>query len=61
MKNKEFFYLQYNKVNWQNQEKTKINQFVNEYIIDHFIPKDKEIKLFDIGFVCTLFVFSKKN
>ena len=52
MKNKEFFYLQYDKINWQNQEKTKINSFVNNFIIQNFISKKEadEIKLFDIGF-----------
>jgi len=52
MKNKEFFYLQYNKVNWQNQEKTKINCFVNNFIIQKVLTKKKanEIKIFDIGF-----------
>ena len=52
MKNKEFFYLQYDKINWQNQEKTKINSFVNNFIIQNVISKKKgdEIKLFDIGF-----------
>ena len=32
MKNKSFFYLQYNKINWENQEKTKINSNVNDFI-----------------------------
>ncbi len=52
MKNKEFFYLQYDKVNWQNQEKTKINSFVNNFVIQTIISKKKgdDIKIFDIGF-----------
>ena len=52
MKNKDFFYLQYNKINWQNQEKTKINSFVNDFIIQNVILKKKgdKIKIFDIGF-----------
>lgn len=52
MKNKEFFYLQYDKINWQNQEKTKINSFVNNFIIQNIIKKKDggEIKIFDIGF-----------
>lgn len=52
MKNKEFFYLQYDKVNWQNQEKTKINSFVNDFIIQNIIAKKQgdDIKVFDIGF-----------
>ncbi len=52
MKNKNFFYLQYDKINWQNQEKTKINSFVNNFIIEEIISKKKDssIKIFDIGF-----------
>ncbi|TAK96438.1 class I SAM-dependent methyltransferase, partial [Patescibacteria group bacterium] len=52
MKNKNFFYLQYDRVNWQNQEKTKINAFVNDYIIGEIVAKKdcSDIKVFDIGF-----------
>lgn len=52
MKNKDFFYQQYNKINWENQEKTKINYLVNSYIINKIISKKQgsEIKLFDMGF-----------
>jgi len=52
MKNKDFFYLQYNKINWRNQEKTKINFAINKYIIDKVILKRerKELSIFDIGF-----------
>jgi|TARA_Y100000034_G_scaffold77403_1_gene93024 cyclopropane fatty-acyl-phospholipid synthase-like methyltransferase len=52
MKNKEFFYQQYNKIKWENQEKTKINSFVNNFIIKEIVLKKKgnELKLFDIGF-----------
>lgn len=52
MKNKNFFYLQYDKINWENQEKTKINSTVNNYIIKKIILKkgDSDIKIFDIGF-----------
>lgn len=52
MKNKSFFYQQYEKINWENQEKTKINSFVNNYIINNIILKHKSstIKIFDIGF-----------
>ena len=52
MKNKDFFYLQYNKIDWKNQEETKINSFINNHIIQNAIlkhPKD-EIAIFDIGF-----------
>jgi len=52
MKNKEFFYQQYDKINWENQEKTKINSFVNNFIIKEIILKKKgqDISIFDIGF-----------
>ena len=50
MKNKEFFYLQYDKLNWQNQERTKINFLVNDYIIQNIITKKTgdEVKIFEI-------------
>jgi 2-polyprenyl-3-methyl-5-hydroxy-6-metoxy-1,4-benzoquinol methylase len=52
MKNKEFFYLQYDKLAWENQEKTKINTFVNNFIINKILLKRKEksISIFDMGF-----------
>jgi len=52
MKNKDFFYLQYNKIDWKNQEKTKINSFINDYIIRNVISNHKgdSISIFDIGF-----------
>ena len=52
MKNKNFFYLQYNKINWEKQEETKVNFFINKYIIKNIILKKKgsTIKVFDIGF-----------
>jgi len=52
VKNKDFFYLQYDKINWTNQEKTKINYFLYKSLIKNIILKEKdgEIKLFDIGF-----------
>lgn len=52
MKNKDFFYLQYDKIDWQNQEKTRINSFVNNFIIKNVLPRNKKdkVKLFDIGF-----------
>lgn len=58
MKNKNFFYLQYNKINWENQEKTKINSFVNNFIIKEIIlkKKDPSIKIFDIGFGIGFFI-----
>jgi len=58
MKNKDFFYLQYDKINWPNQEKTKINSLVNNYIIDEIIRNNtkEEIKLFDIWFGIWFFI-----
>jgi len=52
MKNKEFFYQQYEKINWENQEKTRINSFVNDFILKEIIVKitKPQIKIFDIGF-----------
>lgn len=52
MKNKKFFYQQYDKINWQNQEKTKINSFIYKFVIQKIILKKKgpSIKIFDIGF-----------
>lgn len=52
MKNKNFFYQQYEKINWKNQEKTKINSFVNNFIIQEIIFKKEgpSIRIFDIGF-----------
>ncbi len=52
MKNKKFFYQQYEKINWENQEKTKINSFLYNFIIPNIILKKKgsDIKIFDIGF-----------
>jgi len=58
MKNKDFVYLQYDKINWENQEKTKINESINQEIIDNIISKsqNKTIKLFDIGFGIGFFI-----
>jgi hypothetical protein len=58
MKNKSFFYQQYDKIKWENQEKTKINAFVNDYIIKDIILKKKSsnIKVFDIGFGIGFFI-----
>lgn len=57
MKNKNFFYQQYDKINWENQEKTKINCSINNLIIQEIILKKKgpDIKIFDIGFGIGLF------
>lgn len=58
MKNKEFFYQQYEKISWENQEKTKINALVNDIIIQDIILKhhSNNIKIFDIGFGVGFFI-----
>lgn len=58
MKNKEFFYLQYEKLKWENQEKTKINYSIYNFLIKEIFLKKKgpEIKIFDIGFGVGLFL-----
>lgn len=58
MKNRNFFYQQYEKINWENQEKTKINSFVNKFILQEIISKknDSHIKIFDIGFGIGFFI-----
>ncbi|MFA5000873.1 MAG: class I SAM-dependent methyltransferase [Candidatus Paceibacterota bacterium] len=57
-KNKDFFYLQYNQINWKNQEKTKINSYINKYIIKNVISEHKgeDISIFDIGLGIGFFV-----
>lgn len=57
-KNKDFFYLQYNKINWKNQDKTKINEYINEYIIQNIISSrnGKELSIFDIGLGIGFFI-----
>jgi len=58
IKNKDFFYLQYNKINWKNQEKTKINSFINKVVIQKIILKKRNdsVAIFDIGFGIGLFI-----
>jgi len=63
MKNKDFFYLQYNylqynKIDWKNQEKTKINFYIYDYIIKNIIrhKKGNNIAVFDIGFGIGIFL-----
>jgi len=52
VKNKSFFYQQYDKINWEHQDKTKINAFVSNFIIKEYILKKEgsSLSLFDIGF-----------
>lgn len=65
MKNKEFFYMQYNQINWEKQEETKINESLNNYIINQLLFKERtKLKLFDMGFGVGFFVnmvYSKLN
>lgn len=58
MKNPKFFYQQYEKICWENQEKTKINSLVNKFIIQEIISKKSgsSIKIFDIGFGIGFFI-----
>lgn len=61
MKNKDFFYLQYNKVDWFNQEITLINKKINEYIIKIILDiinkfNNKSILLLDIWFWTGFFI-----
>ncbi|MEK6928189.1 MAG: class I SAM-dependent methyltransferase [Nanoarchaeota archaeon] len=48
MKNKDFFFQQYDKINWANQEDTKLNTSVYNYILDKILIKSSG-KLFEIG------------
>ncbi|MDP2925586.1 MAG: class I SAM-dependent methyltransferase [Nanoarchaeota archaeon] len=63
MKNKNFFYQQYEKIKWENQEKTKINSLVNNFIIKEIISKHKHstIRIFDIGFGIGFFIKMLSN
>ena len=58
LKNRDFFFLQYNKIDWRNQETTKINARINDYIIQNVLLKhaDDSISLFDIGFGIGFFI-----
>lgn len=58
MKDKKFFYEQYNHIDWSQQEKTKMNSYVNDYIIDFIIKNINKdtISIFDIGFGIGFFI-----
>jgi len=58
MKNRSFFHLQYDRINWANQEKTRINEHINKYLINEVILKHpgNNIAVFDIGFGIGLFI-----
>lgn len=50
MKNRDFFFEQYDKINWVNQDKTHLNIAVNQFVIDNILSKkEPPFKLFDIG------------
>jgi cyclopropane fatty-acyl-phospholipid synthase-like methyltransferase len=50
MKNPDFFFEQYNKINWTNQDKNHLNEPVSEFVIDEIIAKiEKPFNLFEIG------------
>lgn len=58
MKERNIFYSQYDNIDWINQEKTKINSVVHDYIISKIfdnIRKD-DVRIFDIGFGIGLFL-----
>ncbi len=57
-RDKKFFYEQYEQLNWKNQEETKINSQVNDYISDEVIMRheNESISLFDIGFGVGFFI-----
>lgn len=63
MKNKNFFYQQYNQINWKNQENTRINGFINNYIVENIILKktDDSVSIFDIGFGIGFFLETLKE
>lgn len=52
MKNRHFFYLQYNKIDWKNQLNTKINSYIYRQIIEDVLLKYRgdSISVFDLGF-----------
>lgn len=56
--NRQFFYEQYNKISWANQEKTKTNFDISRFIIQNIIAgkKGSIIKVFDIGFGIGAFI-----
>ena len=50
MKNRDFFYQQYDKINWANQDKTNLNIAVYKFVIDEIVSKSKRpFTLFEIG------------
>jgi SAM-dependent methyltransferase len=50
MNNPDFFFQQYNKIDWTNQENTHLNLSVNQFIINDLLPKpETTLSLFDIG------------
>ena len=59
MRDKSFLYLQYNKIEWKNQDNTKINSAVDKQIIEIILKREsKKIKVFDIGFGTGFFIES---
>lgn len=55
--NRKFFYEQYDKIRWANQEKTKTNFEINKFIIRNIIEKKKKgISVFEIGFGIGTFI-----
>ena len=62
MKNRDFFFQQYDKINWTNQEKTHLNVAVNQFIIDEIISKKSTpFSIFDIGSGIGFFISMLKD
>lgn len=58
MYKKDFSHLQYEHLDWKEQQKTNLNSKVNQYLIKKILLKKqgKEISIFDIGFGIGLFL-----
>lgn len=58
MQRNDFFYLQYNDLNWSHQAQSDMNGFINDFIIDEVILADDNLplKVFDIGFGIGAFI-----
>lgn len=58
MYKKDFSHQQYEHLDWKEQEKTKLNSILNQYVIEKILlrKKDPNISIFDIGFGIGLFL-----
>ncbi len=57
-KDKDSLYVQYDKIKWKNQEKTKLNYLINNKIIEDLASDHEmdEISVYDIGFGIGYFI-----